>query len=242
MDPQIYLNRLIRLCKFDTTVFEDMRDDPQGLMPAVVIALVSFFIAGIGGWLWWVISSYGDGGKLFLESAIGGTVAATVAWAVWVGVAFFLLTSVFKYEADIQRMLKACGLAVVPFALTILMFIPGINLGVGLVGIGLSFLLMDIGIQVSVEAQPGHVILATFAGFIVFCLVLSLLVGASNSSFYAFAPGPFLFRVPATGLANLSSAFGSVGSTTTLPKGSTVNQNQINAFINAAIKNAANGH
>lgn len=238
MDLQVYLNRLIRLCKFDTTVFEDMRDDPQGLLPAVIIALVSFFIAGIGGWLWWVISSYGDGGKLFLESAIGGTVAATIAWGVWVAVAFFLLSNVFKYEADLQRMLKACGLAVVPFALSLLMFIPGINLGVGLLGLGLSFLLMDIGIQVSVEAQPGHVIMATFAGFVVFCLALSLLAGASNSGFYAFAPGPFLFRVPASGLSDFANAF----STASLPGGSSVNQKQVNDIINAAIRNAANAH
>jgi hypothetical protein len=246
MDPQVYVNRVIRMVKLDTTVFEDMRDDPQALLPAIVIAAISFLLAGIGGWLWWIISSYPDTGKMVLESVIVGTITATIAWIVWVGVAFFMLTNVFKYEADFQRMLKSCGLAVIPFALSLLMFIPGINLGVGLLGIGLSFLLMDIGIQVSVEAQPGHVILATFSGFVVFCLALSLLVGISGSSSYEFAPGPFLFRLPASRYADLSSAFkGFAGSgIPSTPKGAgNINfndANQINAAINAAIRNAAN--
>lgn len=225
MDPQVYVNRVLRLVKLDTTVFEDMRDDPNGTIPAVVIALISFFIAGIGGWLWWVISGYGDGGKIFLESAVVGAVAGTVLWAVAVLVAYLLLTGVFHYTANFERMLRASSLSTVPLALGLLMFIPGINLGVGIAAFGLFFLLMDIGIQVSVDAQPGHVILATFVGFVVFCLILSVLVQTDN----AFAPNVFLFRTPANGLANLNSAFGSAKSP------------NFNAILNNAFKNAANG-
>jgi hypothetical protein len=82
------------------------------------------------------------------------------------------------------------------------MFIPGVNLGIGLASFALMFLLMDIGIQVSVEAQPGHVIAATFLGFAVFCVLLSLFVQSGD----AFAPGIFLFRAPASALSDVTRA------------------------------------
>lgn len=202
MDPQVYISRVTRLVKLDTTVFEDMRDDPAGTVPAIVIAAISFFIAGVGGWLWWIISGYPSGGKNLIESVIVGTVTGTALWLLWILVAYFVLANVFHYTASFERMVRSCGLSAVPLAIGLLMFIPGINLGVSLAAFGLFFLLMDIGIQVSVDAQPGHVIAATFAGFAVFCIILSLLVGKD----YYFAPNIFLFREPAAYLSDSYSS------------------------------------
>jgi len=203
MDTQVIIDRLLRLIKLDTGVFEEMRDDATATIPAVVVALVSFLLAGLGGWFWWLIQDYGNKGKALWESALLGSVFGVAMWAVWVLIAYFILVNVFHYTADIQRMLRACSFATVPLALGLLMFIPGVNLGVGIAAFGLFFLLMDIGIQVSVDAQPGHVILATFAGFAVFCLVLSLLATRDDP----LAPSVFLFRTPATALSDISSAF-----------------------------------
>lgn len=206
MDAQVIIDRLLRFVRLDTGVFEEMRDDATATIPAVIIAAISFLLAGLGGWLWWLIQDYGNKGKVFGESAILGSLFGLAMWVVWVLIAYFILVNVFHYTADIQRMLRACSFATVPLALGLLMFIPGINLGVGIAAFGLFFLLMDIGIQVSVDAQPGHVILATFAGFAVFCLVLSLLATRDDP----LAPSVFLFRTPATALADLSSAFKTV--------------------------------
>jgi hypothetical protein len=203
MDTQVILDRLQRfLLKLDTGVFEEMRDDATATIPALIVAAVSIFLAGLGGWFWWLTEGYGDSGKLFWQSVLLGTVFAFVLWVVWIGVAYVLLVNLFHYTADIQRMLRACSFATIPLILGLLMFIPGVNLGVGLAVFGLFFLLMDIGIQVSVDAQPGHVIVATFAGFIVFCLVLSLLVTRDN----VLAPSVFAFRLPATALSDISNA------------------------------------
>src|SRR5437879_3434618 len=143
MDPQVIVDRLMRFLRLDTSVFEDMRDDPNGLIPALIVVAVSFLISGIGGWLWWVISDYGDKTKALLESALLGTAVATALWVAWVAVAYFILVSVFHYSTDIQRMIRSCGFAAVPAALMIFMPIPGINLGVGIAAFGLMFLLMD---------------------------------------------------------------------------------------------------
>src|SRR5579875_1741176 len=115
MNTQAYTDRLVRLLKLDTTVFQEMRDDPNALVPAIVIAFISFFLYGLGGWLWWVISDFGDKGKFFLDSALLGAIVATILWVVWIGVAYAVLTNVFHVQADIRRMIQACGLATAPF-------------------------------------------------------------------------------------------------------------------------------
>jgi hypothetical protein len=191
MDPQVYLDRLMRLARLDTSVFEEMRDDPQGTIPAIGIGLVSFFIAGLGGWFWLLMLSFPSKARAFFESAVIGSVFATAMWVVWIAVAYLLLVNVFHYVGNLERCIRACGLAAVPAALTLFMFVPGVNFAVGLASIALVLLLMDIGIQVSFEAQPGHVIVATFAGFLVFAGVLSVAVTRTDW----FAPGVFLFRI-----------------------------------------------
>lgn len=203
MDTQVIVDRLIRLVRLDTTVFEEARDDVTGTIPSAAIALAAFFIAGFGGWLWWVVQGYGDKGKVLWQSFLLGSIFAFIMWVVWIGIAFVVLVNVFRYAVNFERMLRACGYAAVPVIVTFFMFIPGINEGIGLAGFALLFLTMDIGIQVSVDAPPGQVILATFAGFLVFCIVLSFLVGTSNY----LAPNVFLFRAPATGLADIANAF-----------------------------------
>jgi len=206
MDPNVIVDRLMRFVRLDTGVFEEMRDDATGTIPALIVAAISFLLSGIGGYLWWLIQGYQDKGKLFAESLILGSVFGWLLWLAWVGVAFLLLANVFHYTVDMQRMIRSCSFATVPLVLGLLMFIPGINLGVGIAVFGLFFLLMDIGIQVSVDAQPGHVIAATFLGFVVFCFALSLLATRDDP----LAPNVFLFRPPATAWADLASAVGRI--------------------------------
>lgn len=200
MDPQIVVDRVLRLLRLDTTVFEEARDDLAGTIPSLVIALISFFLAGLGGWFWWVAEGYGEKAKAFWQSAILGSLFGFGMWIVWIGVAYAVLVYIFRYGVNFERMVRASGLAAVPAAIGLLMFIPGINLGVGLAAFGLMFLLMDIGVQVSVDAQPGHVIFATFMGFLVFCIFLSLFTQRDSW----FAPGVFLFRSPASALSDLA--------------------------------------
>ena len=45
MDPNVVINRLVRLAKLDTTVFDEVRDDANELIPAIVITVVSALLA-----------------------------------------------------------------------------------------------------------------------------------------------------------------------------------------------------
>ena len=202
MDLQLVTNWLLRLCRLDTTVFEEMRDDPRATVAGIIIAAVSFSIAGLGGWFWWIVEGYGSKTKVFFESVVLGTIFSFALWLAWLGVAYFMLVNLYRHNASFERLVRACSIATVPAALTLFMFLPGINFAIGLAAFALMFLLMDIGIQVAVDAPPGYVIISNFVGFLLFAAVLSVLVERTAY----FAPGLFLFRAPANALSDVISA------------------------------------
>ncbi len=191
LDLNVLGNRLQRLVRLDTSVFDEVRQDPSATIPAVLVAVVSTFLAGIGGWFWWALQDYPNTGKVLLQSVFLGTIFSVALWMVWLLVAWVILTQVFREEADWQQMLRTMGLAAIPLALSLAMFIPGITFGVGLASIALFFGLTTIAIQSTTTANPAHVLVANLAGFAIWAIVLGLLV--TRDSYLA--PGLFLFNI-----------------------------------------------
>lgn len=207
MEPRMNLSilsaRLLRLLRLDTTVFDEVKQDPTATLPAVFVVIASTLLAGVGGWLWWVMKGFGDNGTVFFHSVVMGTVFSFALWIVWLLVAWVILTQVFREDADWQQMLRTMGLASAPLALSVVMFIPGIDMGLALASIALFFGLTNIAIQATTPANPARVLVANLAGFAVWAIVLGLLVTDSNY----FAPGIFLFDAPTEALSKLANSF-----------------------------------
>ncbi len=201
-DMQGMMNRLMRLARLDTTVFDEVRLDPGATVPAVVVAVVATFLAGVGGWLWWTMTQgYGDGGKVLFQSLILGSVFSIALWVAWLLIVYVLLTQVFRAQADVQQLVRVMGLAAAPLALSVLMFIPALDFGIGLASIALLFGLTTIAVQSATNASPGVVLVCNLAGFAVWAIVLGLLVTSSNF----FAPGFFLMDAANEALKSLAN-------------------------------------
>ncbi len=200
-DMQGLLARLMRLARLDTTVFDEVRLDASATVPCAIVAVASIFLAGLGGWLWWAMQDFGDKGKVLLQSFILGSIFAIALWVAWLLIVYVLLTQVFRAQADIQQLLRVMGLAAAPLALTVLMFIPGIDFGIGLASLALFFGLTTIAIQTATNASPGAVLAANGAGFAVWAIVLGFLV--TDNSF--FAPGFFLMNAANEALASVAN-------------------------------------
>lgn len=204
LDFSILADRLQRLLRLDTHVFEEVRQDVAATVPAVFVVAASTVLAGIGGWLWWALQDFGDNGKVFVQSVILGSIFSVALWIVWLLVAWVILTQLFREDADWQQMLRTMGMAAAPLALSVAMFIPGIDLGVGLASIALFFGLTTIAIQATTAANAARVLVANLAGFAVWAIVLGLLV--SEDTFLA--PGIFLFDAPSEALSELADFVG----------------------------------
>lgn len=189
VDPNAIVQKLRRLATLDTTVFDDVRGDANATLPAMIVALASTFLFGVGGWLWWVFNDIPDAGDILIKSLIIGSIASALLWAVWVAITYVMLTQVFRARADMYELFRVMGFASAPLALGVLMFLPEVDFGVGLTSVVLFFGLSVIAVQSATDAPAGRVLAANGVGFLVWAVVLGLLVG--NSSVYA--PGFFVF-------------------------------------------------
>lgn len=190
MDVNTLMQRLKRLATLDTSVFDEVRTDTNSTIPALVVAVASTFLFGLGGWLWWVVAGPEvEGSDVFLKSFIIGSILSVILWAVWLGVTYVILTQVFRARADINELVRVMGFAAAPLALGVLLFIPMLDFGIGLTVIALFFGSTLIAVQTATDAPAGRTLVAVGAGFAVWAIVLALFVGTAN----IYAPGFFVF-------------------------------------------------
>jgi hypothetical protein len=195
-------SRIVPLLKLDTTVFRELRGDQSALIPSIIVAAVSILIMSLGAFLYlWIRSedielSFGvsvdtfNEGRFLVRSVLLGTVFGTAMWAAWVFIAGFILSQFFKRNVDPVSLLPALGLATLPFVFGLLMIIEPLVFTAGVVAMGGTAVLMQIGLQETTDASPGEVLAANLIGFLVFALVLELLGGEARD----FAPGLWMLR------------------------------------------------
>jgi hypothetical protein len=118
-----------------------------------------------------------------------GSILALFLWAVWLGVTYVLLAQVFRKSADVNQLVRVMGFAAAPLALSVLLFVPGLDYGIGLAALVLLFGATQLAVQAATDASAGQVLVANGAGFAVWAIVLELFVTTSNT----YAPGIFIF-------------------------------------------------
>jgi hypothetical protein len=201
VDVNSLVQKLRRLATLDTTVFEEVRTDAAATAPAIIVAAVAMFASGIGGWLWWMFTDFGDNGKMFVQSVIIGSILGVAIWFVWVGITYVMLTQVFRARSDPQELVRVMGFAAAPLALSILIFIPGLDYGIGIASLALFFGTTVLAVDTATDAPAGRALVATAAGFAVWAVILGLLVTDSH----AWAPGFFVLDRPVDALRSLAS-------------------------------------
>lgn len=196
-DMQGMMNRLMRLARLDTTVFDEVRLDAAATIPSLIVAAASMLLMGVGGWLWWIVASDFErgSGDILLKSTILGSIFAMALWIAWVFLVYVLLTQVFRAQADVQQLIRTMGLATVPLALTVLMLIPELSFGIGVAALALTFGLTTMAIQAVTTASPAQSLLSNAAGFAVWAVVLTILAGNLDIDINIYAPGVFIFGV-----------------------------------------------
>jgi len=180
MDPNVILNRIMRLAKLDTTVFDEVRDDQRELVPALVIAAVAAFLGGLGTFLWWQIVPSGKPESTFLNTFILGSIFLAVVYGVAILVTYVVLAQMYKVQADLQAMLRTCGYAAAPLALIVLMLFPVIYPVFAIVPFAMLFVMMIYAVQSATGADSNQVVMSCLIGFTVMVLVLGLIAGVTD--------------------------------------------------------------
>lgn len=169
-------------------MLDEVRIDPHATRPALAVAAVSMLAFGLGGWLWYLRAGFGSAGEVLVKSALLGTLFSAALWLVWLLVVFAVLQRVARVTVPVDQLLHAAGFATLPLVLGLLMVVPGVSFGAGLLALGGWLLATQAAIDRCAPSAGGVTVLANLAGFAVWLAAMSLL--AMNGD--PLAPGPFL--------------------------------------------------
>jgi hypothetical protein len=175
MNTNVVLDRLGRLARLDTTVFDEVRDDQQETLPAAIIAVVSALLAGIGAWLFWEIAADTFANDTFVNGVIFGTIFLIVAYVVGVLVCYVVLAQVYNLQVDLMSLVRTMGYAALPMALSFLMLIPFLYPVFAVVPVALLLVMMIHAVAATSGATSMESTVAATAGFVVMVLVAGFL-------------------------------------------------------------------
>lgn len=192
MDPSVVLNRLKRLIQLDTTVFDEVRDDQQELIPALVIAAASSLLAGLGAWLYWLVVPSFDFDSAFLNSIILGSIFMFVMYGVAAIVIYLVLVQAYRVQVDLQALIRTMGYASFPLALSVLMFIPIVYPLFALLPTAMLLVMVIYAVQSASGADSKQVVVSSTIGIGVMILVLGVIaISSSGSGDAAIGAGQF---------------------------------------------------
>jgi hypothetical protein len=159
-----FLNRILRVLKLDSQVFEEVEADQQALPQALGIVILASLATGIAA-----ISKGID------ASLIGDMFSALIGWFIWSYIIFFLGTKLLPEagtEADYGQLLRTIGFASAPGLLTVVGIIPFL-FGIVVFITSIWMLVATvIAVRQALDYQStGRAILVTFLGWVVYVLI-----------------------------------------------------------------------
>jgi predicted permease len=187
-----WLGRIFRL---DFSAFSEIRASPSATTAAIAVVLIASLFAGLGSWLW-ALDSFVDDSDAFVRSFLIGSIVQTIVWFTWVYIVYLVLTWGYGARQEFGELTRAMGFAFAPVALSVLVFIGGLAVPVGLISFGITLLFTNAAIQQVSDAQADEATVANVAGFGIFAIVMG---GCANiyevDSIGGLAPGIFFFSL-----------------------------------------------
>ena len=183
--------RIRRALMLDATAYEETRDDTAFTVVSLVAAALAVLLGAIGAWLWAETVLEGTPDGWFVDTVILGTIFLLILWLIGVGVMYLILAQLYGEQVAPDALLRVATLGHLPFAASLLVFIPEIGFGFAMIAIAATFFYTNFAIRAAYpEIDVLRVMLAVLAGFAVWLFILPILTSGGD----AFAPGPFVYE------------------------------------------------
>lgn len=182
------INRIRRLTFLDFTVLDEVRFDTRATFPSLAVASMSMMLLGLGGWLWWLSSGLRDIQTVLIKSMLMGSFFSLALWLCWLVIAYLILKRYTDNSINAEELIRSAGIAAAPLSLGILMVIPHISFGIGILSIAAWVLTTNEAIERVSGVTGRPVLLSNIAGFALWVICMSILATSTNQ----IAPGPFL--------------------------------------------------
>jgi hypothetical protein len=160
------IQRVMRMVRFDATVFKEIEVDEGANTEAMVIvaivalcgAIGSVLTGGVVGFVWSFISTI------------------LLSWLLWSFITYFVGTRLFKGDTNFWEMARLLGYANAPNVLAIFALIPCIGWLAALVGGILSLVLGFLAVREALDTTTQNTIFTVLIGWVV-VFVISLIIG-----------------------------------------------------------------
>jgi hypothetical protein len=180
--------RLRRILTLDEGAFDELRFDGSATIPAVLVAYVSLFALGLGGWLWWRVSGLGEPGTVFVKTVLLGSLFGFAGWLVWLLVVYTVLRRLSGVTIQVEQLLRTAGFASIVLVLALGMVVRPVAFGLGLFALAAWAGATQMAVERTVGRGGRDVLAANLAGFAAWLAIMSLLATGTNQ----IGLGPFL--------------------------------------------------
>jgi hypothetical protein len=183
--------RIRRALMLDATAYEETRDDTTFTIVSLAGAALAVLLGAIGAWLWAETVLEGTPDGWFVDVVILGTIFLLILWLIGVGVMYLILAQLYGEEIAPDALVRVATLGHLPFAISLLVFIPEIGFGFAMIAIAATFFYTNYAIRAAYpQIDVLRVMIAVLAGFAIWLFILPILTSGGD----AFAPGPFVYE------------------------------------------------
>ena len=166
----IFINRIIRACKLDVNLYEEVEADKSATVQAALVVVLSSLAAGVG--------ALSLGASNFLMAPI----LSLVSWYVWAYLIYIIGAKIFpepNTKADHGELLRTIGFSSAPGLIRVFGFTPEL-MSITFIGAGIWMLVaMVIAVRQALDYQStwraiGVVVIAQLLLAIIFVMLLKL--------------------------------------------------------------------
>ncbi len=173
MDFNRILNGMIRAARLDKEFYEEVERDTSYGQDALAVVILAALASGIGSFIGSLFT--GKNILVAIGSLIFGVIVAVLAYFVWVFVAQYVGTRLFKGQGDFGEVQRAFGFAYAPQVLNILSFIPCVGWVLPLVTWLWSIATGFVAIRQSLDQDDTNAALTMVVSFLVVLAILVIL-------------------------------------------------------------------
>ena len=166
----VFVNRIIRACKLDTTLYEEVEADKSATLQAALVVVLSSLAAGVG--------ALSLGASNFLMAPI----LSLVSWYIWAYLIYFIGVKLFpepNTKADHGELLRTIGFSSAPGLIRVFGFTPDL-MSITFIGAAIWMLVaMVIAVRQALDYQStwraiGVVVIAFLVQSIILVMILKL--------------------------------------------------------------------
>ena len=164
----VFVNRIIRACKLDTTLYEEVEADKSATLQAALVVVLSSLAAGVG--------ALSLGASNFLMAPV----LSLVSWYIWAYLIYLIGAKLFPEpgtKADHGELLRTIGFSSAPGLIRIFGFTPEL-MTITYIGAGIWMLVaMVIAVRQALDYESTwRAVGVVVIGFLVQAIVLIMLL------------------------------------------------------------------